>query len=79
MRPATCVFDTSTGLNLIRADALEPSRLGSIRHTDMPVIRSASDAKLTVPRTITLHIRIGETHTLVNVGDVNEKVMPVFI
>lgn len=71
MSPIICVCDTEARPNLIRAHVLHPSWRDSICQCDMPDICSASDTKLKVSGTITLHRRMGESRICVNFGVVN--------
>lgn len=71
MRPIVCVIDTGAGPSLVEKDVLDCKWLDSIRHSEMPEIRSASDRKLVRSGTITLHLRLAESHTRMIFGVVD--------
>lgn len=79
MRLIVCVFDTVTNPNLKRADFLEASWLDSIHQLNMPEMCSAFDTKLFLSGTITLHLMICESRTLVTFGVVDKLALPVLL
>lgn len=77
--PVVCVLDTGTGPNLTRTDVLDPGWVQNIHQRDVPEIRSASDTRLSVLGTITLHLRMGESRTCVMVGVVEKLAVPMLL
>lgn len=77
--PVICVIDTGAGPILIQVDFLEPTWLDSVRQHDMPEIQSASNTKLTVSVTITVHLRMSESRTLVAFTVVEKLAVPVLL
>lgn len=75
MRPIVCVFDSSTAVNITRADVLHPSRLDSVLQRRMADICSASDTRLKMSAATTLHLHMGESYTRVSLGVLKKLVL----
>lgn len=77
MLPIVRLFDTDARPKILRADVLHFSWLESIHQRNMTDRRSASDKKLEIFWTITIHICMSESRSRVNFGVIDELIVPV--
>lgn len=79
MRPVICVLDMSPGPNRIRAYVSDRSWLDSNRQRHLLDIHGASETKLLVSGTITVHLCLSESRTRISFSDVNKLVVTFFL
>lgn len=77
MRPILFVLETGAGPSPIRANVLDQTWLNNIRHCLIPEARCASETKLIVSGTISLHLCMGESHVRVTCDVVDKRAIPV--
>lgn len=77
MSSIVCVLCNSVGVNLTCSDILNYREMVNTGQRDMQDICGASDTKLNVSGTTTLHLCMGESYTCVNFCVMIELVVPV--
>lgn len=79
VRPIISVFDICASPNVIRTIVLDPNLLNNILQRDMLDIHSTPSTKINLSGTVTLHLRMARSQTRVNLGVMNEPVVPVLL
>lgn len=79
MRPIKCVFYTGAGPSLVREDLVQPDWLPSIRLSDNPRLRSATNENVDVVGTVILHVQIGDIRVRVIFGIVRSFAAPALL
>lgn len=79
MGPVVCIFDSSAGPDPMAADVQIQTWMNYIHDREMPEVGGASDTKLVMSGTVTLHLRMVESRTWLTFCVADKLIVPVLL